>query len=91
MRVLIYFMYRRHLNDLSQVHDRYPIRDMFHYIQGMRNKNVRKAELRLKVFQKIKNLGLNRDIQSGNRLITENEFWMKGDSAGNADSLPLPA
>src|SRR5689334_5644769 len=53
-------------------------------------KQVCQPEFRLQVLQNVQDLGLNGDIQGGDRLITDNELRTKRQCAGNTNPLSLP-
>ena len=54
-------------NEASQVHDADPVRYMPHHGQVMGNEQVGQSDLGLEVFQHIDHLGLDRNIQRGDR------------------------
>ncbi|MNP36335.1 hypothetical protein D3C76_1297170 [compost metagenome] len=45
--------------------------------------------LPLQFFEQIDDLSLNGYIESGNRLIANDELWLNGQRTGNPDPLPL--
>ena len=63
---------------------------MFDDTQIMGNKKICQSIPVLKVHQQIQDLGLNGDVQSGHRLIADDQLGIKGQCSGNTDSLALP-
>jgi hypothetical protein len=94
--ILIQIVPVRHFDDPAQIHDRDPIADMLHHAEIVGNEKERKVEFSLQVFQEVQDLGPNGNVQGRNRFITDDRFGVfryhsPHESAGNADSLPLPA
>jgi len=56
----------------------------------MGNEEVGEAQLFLKVFEQVYDLGLNGDIQGRDGFVADDEFGHGGQGAGNADALALP-
>lgn len=52
-----------HLNDLSQIHHGDPVADMLHDTKVVGDEEIGEAQLIPKIHQKIKDLGLDGDIQ----------------------------
>ena len=57
----------------------------------MGDEDHRKVQIALKVGQKIDDLGLNRHIERGNRLIADQKLRFHDQRAGDADPLTLTA
>ena len=64
---------------------------MVNHQQIVGNKEVGHAQLFLKVLKHIDDLGLNGNVQRGNRLVTDDKLGVHRQSAGNADALALAA
>ena len=64
---------------------------MAHHQQVMGNEQVGQAQLILQIIKHIDDLGLNAHVQSGDRLVADNEFRIDRERAGNADALTLAA
>src|SRR3989338_8683333 len=79
------------LDDFSQIHDRHAMTYMLDHPEIVRNKEIGKMHLLLELLEEIDNLGLNRDIQGGDRLIGNDELRIHGQRPGDADPLPLTA
>jgi hypothetical protein len=59
--------------------------------QVMGNQQVRNPESLLDTYEKIDNLGANRYIQRGYRLIENDKAWVKNQGSCDSDALPLAA
>ena len=70
-------------NNVPQIHNTYNIRDITYNRKVMGNENIGEAQIFLQLFEQFDNLRLNRNIQSGNRLIADNQFRVAGKRAGN--------
>ena len=55
------------------------------------DEQVRRAELLLKVGEKVEDLCLNRDIEGGDGLVADDQLRAQGEGAGDADTLALTA
>ena len=77
------------LAQLSKKHDGYPVGKMPHHRKIMTDKQVRQAPGLLELLQKIQDLVLDRNVQSRNRLVTDDQSRIDGQRPGNADPLPL--
>ncbi len=49
------------------------------------------AEPRLHVFEQIQDLGADRDVEGGDRLVADDQAGLQHQRAGNRDALALPA
>src|SRR3954469_2956391 len=77
------------LHQLADIHDPDSCGYVFNDRNRMGDKKVCKTELNLKVRQKIDDLRLDRHIQSGYRLVCNNQFRPQRKCARNADALTL--
>src|SRR3972149_5122218 len=77
------------LDHLAQVHHHYPIADMTHYGEVVRDKKIGEAEPLLQLFQEIEDLGLDGNIQCRDGLITNDKLWLQRQGAGDANPLSL--
>jgi len=80
---------RRHLHDNTQIHDSNTVTHVINHTQIMGNDQTGKIKGLLEVTQEIQHLGLNRHIKGTYRLVSDNEAWVKTESPGNTDPLPL--
>lgn len=77
------------LDDVTEVHDRDPIRNMLNNQEVVSNKEIGELQRLLKLFERIENLSLNGDVESRDGFIANNEVRIKGEGAGDADTLTL--
>jgi len=73
-RIGVYRFVRTHFHDFAKVHHGNPIADMFHHGQVMGDDDVRELKLFLQIDEKINYLGLNGNIQRGNRFISDDDL-----------------
>src|SRR6188472_2733643 len=57
----------------------------------MSDEDVREAQLALQPLEQVDDLRLNRNVEGGDRLITDDHLGVQRHAAGDADPLPLPA
>lgn len=82
---------RSRFDDSPLFNDDDPMADMLDHSQIMRNEHHRQTESCLQIDQQIENLGLRRDIERRNRLVTNQKFWGGGKSLRNRHTLALAA
>ncbi len=80
-----------HLDDLAEVHHGHAVGDVAHHRQVVGDEEVGQAELLLEVFEQVHDLGLDRDVERGPRLVADDEVRIGGKRPGDADALPLAA
>ena len=80
----------RQLHDLAQIHDSHAVTDVPHHAQVVCDEDVSQPQPVLQIFQKVDDLGLNRNVQCGNRLIADDQIGVQGQRAGQTDTLSLP-
>src|SRR5262249_61183815 len=59
--------------------------------QIVRDQDQRQVELALQLHQQVDDLRLDRNIESRDRLVAHDEFWVEDHRACDADALALPA
>src|SRR5829696_5486597 len=64
---------------------------MLHHRQAVRNEKVRQSKLSLQILKQVYHLSLNRNIESRDRFVANNEFRIQRQSSSDAYPLPLPA
>jgi hypothetical protein len=79
------------LDDAAGIHDRDAMRDMAHDRKIVGNEQIGEAEPALQVRKQVDDLGADRNVESGHRLVGDDEFGRHGQRTGDADALPLPA
>jgi hypothetical protein len=67
------------------------VADMFHDSQVMRDKKIGETQCVLELLQEVHDLRLDRHVQRGHRLITNDEVGLDREGTGNPDSLALPS
>ena len=77
------------LHYFSEIHDCHPGRNMLHDLEVVSNEKISETQLFLQILHEIDDLSLNRYIQRGDRLITDDELRFDRECARNTDSLPL--
>ena len=90
-RVSKKFIACRKFDDLSEIHYRDTVGKILYNGKVMSDKHYRKTEPRAKIVQKIYYLRLNRNVQSGNRFIRDDQIRIQNDRTGNSDTLALTA
>ena len=82
---------RAFFHNLPQIHDHDARAHETHHRKIMGNKQIGGTEAILSIPQQIKNLRLNRGIQSGHGLVADDQIGTGDKSARHGDTLPLPA
>jgi hypothetical protein len=78
-----------HLHHLSHIHHGNAITDMFDDSKVMGDEKISETQLISQVHQEVQDLCLDRNIQSRDRFIRNDEIRIEGNCPGNADSLTL--
>ncbi len=81
----------RLLDNAAGVHDGDTIRGFRDHAEIMRNEKQRQVESRLHLSQQIQNLGLNRHVQRGGRLVGDQESRLACQRDRDEHALPHPA
>ncbi len=82
---------RPDLDDLAEVHDRHPVADVLDHRQVVGDEQVGQPEPRPQVGQQVEDLGLDRHVERGDRLVADDELGLDRERAGDADALALAA
>ena len=90
-RPLVQLLGRRDLDDLPQVHDRDPVRDVPDHAQVVGDEDVGQAQLVLQVVEQVDDLGPDGHVQGRDRLVGDDQPGIQGQGPGHADALALPA
>src|SRR6266545_4649079 len=90
-RVLVQLRSGRDLDDPAEVHDCDPVGDVPDDGEVVCDEEVREAELFLELLEQVDDLRLNRDVESGHRLVRDDEVRVEREGSGKADPLPLSA
>jgi hypothetical protein len=81
----------RQLDNRSQVHYGYAACHLPHNRHVMRDEQIRERQLPLQPEKQIYNLRLDRHIESAQRLVANDEAWMRRQRPSNSDALALAA
>ena len=79
------------LHDTSQIHDHDPVADVFDDAEVMRDENISQVKLLLQAAEEVDDLCLDRNVQSGYRLVADDDLRLHGEGAGNVHTLSLAA
>ena len=80
---------RPDLDDLAAIHHRDSRRQIAHYRHGVRDEQVGQAEIALKVFQQIHDLGADADVERRDWFVGDDELGAQSQRACDSDALPL--
>ena len=86
-----YLFFRPVFHQIAEIHYTDSIGNVLDYRKVVAYKEIRELELILKIVQKIDDLGLDRYVESGDRLVTDYEFRVQGKGSRNAYTLSLAA
>ncbi len=78
-------------HELAGAHDRNACGHLGHHRQTVRNKNVSQVEFALELLEQEEHLGPNGNIESRNRLVSDDQRRLKNQGARYADALALAA
>ena len=79
------------LHLVAQVHDHNSICNVADNREVVANKDVCQTVIFLQLFKQVNYLCLNRNVQCRNRLIADNNLWLKHNSARDTNTLTLTA
>jgi hypothetical protein len=65
---------RPSFNDATDIHDRNAVTHVLHDTEVMGDEEVREAQFRLQIEQQIDYLGLDGDVESGDRLVSYDQL-----------------
>ena len=81
----------RKLDDAAEIHDCDALAQMPHHRQIVSDKQIGQAEPLAEILQEVDDLSLDRNIERGDRLVTDDEFRLQGEGTGDPDPLALAA
>ena len=81
----------RELHHLAEVHHRDPVTQVVHDAQVMGDEEIREVELVAQVLQQVDDLGLNGDVECGDRLVADDELRIQRERSRDAHPLALAA
>jgi hypothetical protein len=79
------------LHHLAEEHHQHPVAHMLDHAQVVADHDVGEAELFLQIEQQVDDLGADRDVEGGDRLIEHNDLRFEDQRAGDTDALALAA
>src|SRR5262245_54202569 len=79
------------LDDLAEIHHRHTVANVLDHPQVMRDEQEGETKLLLQIEQHVQDLGLDRYVERGNRLVGDYELRIHRERSSNADALALPA
>lgn len=79
------------LHDSAEIHHRDAVAEVAHHRQIVADEQIGGAERALQLEQQIQDLAAHRDVEGGDRLVTDDEVWRERQRAGNHQSLTLAA
>src|SRR5215211_3073630 len=88
-RVRVELLAVRQFNELAEVHHPHAVADVFDYREVVGDEKVCQIPISLELPHQVDNLGLDRDVQSRDRLVRDDEFWFHRQRPGHADPLSL--
>ena len=82
---------RCQLDHRAEVHDADAVGDVLDDRQVVRDEHIGQILLFLQIEQQVDDLRLNGHVQRGDSLVADDELRLRGERAGDADTLPLAA
>ena len=79
------------LHDPTQIHNGDAVGDVLYHREVMGDEQIGQALLLLQLLQKVDDLRLDGNVQSGNTLVADHKLGVDSQGAGNADALALAA
>lgn len=90
-RLGIDLLCRGELDDLPEVHDGYAVREVAYHVQVVGDEQEREPQVLLEISKQVDDLGLDRYVEGGDRLIGDDEGRAAGEGTGDPDTLALPS
>src|SRR5579862_5494661 len=81
----------RGLDNAAEIHHRDAAADMLDYGKVMGNEQIGDGEFLLQILEQVDHLGLDRDVERGDRLVADDQLGLDRKRARNADALALTA
>ena len=79
------------LRDAAEIHHGDAVADVLHDAHVVGHEDVGQAEFALEGLQEVEHLGLDGDVQGGDRLIAHDEVWLQDQRSCDPDALALAA
>lgn len=77
--------------DFSGIHDGDVVGDVADDGEVVRDEDHSEIELVAEVEEEVEDLGLNGDVERGDRFVCDDELWLRGEGSGDGDALTLSA
>ncbi|MPM31800.1 hypothetical protein SDC9_78357 [bioreactor metagenome] len=81
----------RLFHHLPQIHHGDVVGNMLHHGQVVGDEEIGQVPLLLQIHHQVQNLGLNRHVQRGHRLVADDELWIQNQRPGGAHPLAAAA
>ena len=75
------------LDDLAGVHDGHPVAHLGDHAEVVRDEDERRVRLALEDAHEVEDLGLDRDVEGGGRLVGDEQLGLAGQRHGDHDAL----
>ena len=72
LRIAVEISFLSQLDDTAKVHDGYTVADMLYHREIVSDKKVGQMKLLLQILQEVQDLGLDGDVQSRDRFVSNN-------------------
>ena len=79
------------LHDAPEVHNHDPVTDIFDDAEVMGDEHIGQVELLLQTAEEVDDLCLDRNVQGGYRLVTDDDLRLHREGARDIHTLPLAA
>ncbi len=82
---------RSELGDTAEIHDHHAVGDVVHDVEIVADEQIGKPETVLQIHQQVQDLGLDRLVQRGDRLVEDDQPRAQRQCARDVDALALTA
>jgi hypothetical protein len=79
------------LHHPAEIHDDHPVGEVLDHAEIVADEEVGEAEFLPEVHEEVQDLGLDRDVEGGYRLVADEKARLHGECSGDADALSLAA
>src|SRR5439155_24001988 len=89
LRLAVELSARRNFDDVAEIHDEDPVRDVADHVQVVGDEDVCEPELLLEVLEQVEDLRLHGDIERRDRLVAHDQLRVDSERTRDADALSL--
>src|SRR5439155_6002992 len=89
LRLAVELLASRLLDDVAEIHDEDPVRDVADHVQVVRDEDVCESELLLEVLEQVEDLRLHGDVERRDRLVAHDQLRVDSERPRDADALSL--